>query len=141
MGFLTDLKVRTAAPRANEYLIADGDGLYLRVRAASKSWLYRYKSDKKQLKIGLGAYPAVTLAIAREEARKANAQRAQGTDPLEFRREQQEQAQLAKVNTFELMARAWLKSANKDREWSVGYKEKVTRHLEIHMFPWVCGSP
>ncbi|MEO6985996.1 MAG: hypothetical protein ABI155_11690 [Paralcaligenes sp.] len=47
MGFLTDLKVRTAAPRANEYLIADGDGLY------------RYKSDKKQLKIGLCAYPGV----------------------------------------------------------------------------------
>src|SRR3546814_9076798 len=61
MGFLTDLKTRTAAPRAKEYLIADGDGLYLRVRAASKSWIYRYKSDKKQLKIGLGAYPAVMV--------------------------------------------------------------------------------
>jgi len=137
MGFLTDLKIRTAAPGAKEYLIADGNGLYLRVRATSKSWLYRYKFDKKQLKIGLGSFPTVTLAMAREEARKANAQRAQGINPLDFRREQQEQAQLAKVNTFELMARAWLTNASKDREWSAGYKEKVTRHLEIHMFPWV----
>ena len=33
MGFLTDLKIRTTPSRAREYLLADGDGLYLRVRA------------------------------------------------------------------------------------------------------------
>lgn len=137
MGFLTDLKIRTAVPRAKEYLIADGSGLYLRVRATSKSWLYRYKSDEKQLKIGLGAYPIVTLTMARELATDASTLRAQGIDPQDARREQQEQAKIAKINTFELMARAWLKSANKDREWSAGYKAKVTRHLEIHMFPWI----
>lgn len=137
MGFLTDLKIRTAAPRNKEYLVADGDGLYLRVRTASKSWLYRYKSGKKQLKMGLGSYPIVTLAAARDIARDANALRAQGIDPLDARRAQQEQAELAMINTFELIARAWLKSASKDREWSAGYKNKVTRHLEIHVFPWV----
>lgn len=52
MGFLTDLKVRTAAPRAKEYLLADGDGLYLRIRPASKSWLYRYKIGTKNLSSG-----------------------------------------------------------------------------------------
>lgn len=87
MGFLIDLKVRTAAPRAKEYLIADGDGLYLRIRATSKSWLYRYKSDEKQIKIGLGAYPIVTLAMARELARDASTLRAQGIDPQDARRE------------------------------------------------------
>lgn len=137
MGFLTELKIRTAAPRAKEYLLADGDDLYLRVRTTSKSWLYRYKSDEKQIKIGLGAYPIVTLAMARELARDASTLRVQGIDPQGARREQQEQAKIAKINTFELMARAWLKSADKDREWSAGYKSKVTRHLEIHMFPWI----
>ena len=73
MGFLNDLKIRTASPRAKEYLIAHGDGLYLRVRTSSKSWLYRYKSGEKQLKIGFGAYPIVTLAMARNLAREANA--------------------------------------------------------------------
>jgi hypothetical protein len=137
MGFLTDLKIRTAAPRDKEYLIADGDGLYLRVRKTRKSWLYRYKVGTKEFKIGFGAYPIVTLAMARNLTRDASTLRAQGIDPLEARREQQEQTKLAKINTFELTARAWLKSANKDREWSVGYKDKVTRHLEIHVFPWV----
>lgn len=137
MGFLTDLKIRSASPSAKEYLLADGDGLYLRVRSTSKSWLYRYKSDDKQVKVGLGAYPTVTLAMARTLTKEANALRSQGTDPQDARREQQEQAKIAKMNTFELMARAWLESASKDRIWSAGYKSKVTRHLEIHVFPWV----
>lgn len=137
MGFLTDFKIRAASPRAKEYLLADGDGLYLRIRTSNKSWLYRYKSGKKQLKMGLGSYPLVTLAMARTLAQEANALRAQGIDPQDARRIQHEQEELARINTFELMARDWLKSANKDREWSAGYKKKVTRHLEIHVFPWV----
>lgn len=55
MGFLTDLKIRTLSPSTKEQMLNDGDGLYLRVRASSKSWLYRYKSGTKQIKIGLGA--------------------------------------------------------------------------------------
>ncbi len=78
MGFLTDLKIRTLSPSAKEQMLNDGDGLYLRVRASSKSWLYRYKSDEKQIKIGLSAYPTITLAMARELTREANALRAQG---------------------------------------------------------------
>ena len=70
MGFLTDLKIRTASPSAKEYLLADGDGLYLRVRASSKSWLYRYKSDEKQVKIGLGAYPTIRRSCSMTQRRK-----------------------------------------------------------------------
>jgi hypothetical protein len=91
MGFLTDLKIRTLSPSTKEQMLNDGDGLYLRVRASSKSWLYRYKSDEKQIKIGLSAYPTITLAMARELTREANALRAQGINPQDARREQQEQ--------------------------------------------------
>lgn len=65
MGFLTDLKIRTLSPSTKEQMLNDGDGLYLRVRASSKSWLYRYKSGEKQVKIDLGACPTVTLTMAR----------------------------------------------------------------------------
>ncbi len=44
---------------------------------------------------------------------------------------------MARLNTFELMARAWHAQAQKDREWSAGYAEKVMRHLELHIFPWL----
>lgn len=95
-------------------MLNDGDRLYPRVRASSKSWLYRYKSGTKQIKIGLGAYPTISLAMARELTREANTLRAQGIDPQDARHEQQEQAKIANMNTFELMARAWLESASKD---------------------------
>lgn len=35
------------------------------------------------------------------------------------------------------MARAWHAHAQKDRQWSPGYAEKVMRHLELHIFPWI----
>ncbi|MBB4226127.1 tyrosine-type recombinase/integrase [Variovorax guangxiensis] len=48
---------------------------------------------------------------------------------------------VAALNTFGLLARAWVASARKDRQWSSGYAGKVIRHLEIHVFPWVGDRP
>ncbi|CAN7697582.1 Arm DNA-binding domain-containing protein [Pseudorhodoferax sp. LjRoot39] len=45
MGSLTDLKIRTATASGKEVLIADGDGLYLRIRSSSRAWVYRYKQN------------------------------------------------------------------------------------------------
>ena len=44
---------------------------------------------------------------------------------------------MARLSTFELTARAWHAQAWKDRQWSAGYAEKVMRHLELHVFPWI----
>jgi len=43
MGQLNELQIKAAQPRATEYLLADGEGLYLRVRPTAKVWVYRYK--------------------------------------------------------------------------------------------------
>ncbi|UUZ78678.1 hypothetical protein LP414_12725 [Polaromonas sp. P1(28)-13] len=67
--------------------------------------------------------------------------RAEGVDPQEARRVEAEQERLAKLNTFELLARAWHGQTAKDRQWSAGYAEKVIRHLELHIFPWVGHLP
>jgi len=67
--------------------------------------------------------------------------RADGIDPKMARREKQELAQAARLNTFELVARAWHKVSEKDREWSAGYAEKIIRYLELHVFPWVGQLP
>ena len=48
---------------------ADGGGLYLRVGSStSKSWVYRWVRNGTENEMGLGAYPAVSLADARETA-------------------------------------------------------------------------
>jgi integrase len=137
MGQLNELQIKAAAPRDKEYLLADGEGLYLRVRPTGKVWVYRYKQLGKEAKLSLGHYPVVTLANARKKARAEAEKRADGVDPREARRVEEERGRVARLNTFELTARAWHAQAQKDREWSASYAEKVMRHLELHIFPWL----
>lgn len=141
MGLLTETQIRAAKPGPKEYFLNDGDNLFLRVRDTGKAWVYRYERDAKPLKLGMGPYPAVTLAQARGKAYEANSQRANGQDPEEARERQEAQARLAQLNTFERLARAWHASAKVDRVWSEGYAQKVIRHLEVHVFPWVGHKP
>lgn len=137
MGQLNELQIKAAQPRDKEYLLADGEGLYLRVRPTGKAWVYRYKEVRKEAKLSLGRYPAMSLAVARKKARAEAEKRAGGVDPREARREEEERDRVARLNTFELMARAWQAQAKKDRQWSDSYAEKVMRHLELHIFPWL----
>lgn len=137
MGRLNDLKIKAAKPRDKEYLLSDGEGLYLRVRPTGKAWAFRYRDGTTEVKLSLGAYPAVSLAEARAKARVEAGKRAAGVDVRQARREDEEKRRVERLNTFELLARAWHEQAKKDRQWSAGYAEKVLRHLEIHVFPWL----
>ncbi len=112
-------------------------GLYLRVRPTGKVWVYRYKEAGKEAKLSFGRYPAMSLAVARKKARAEAEKRAVGVDPREARREEEERDRVARLNTFELIARAWHARAQKDRQWSASYTDKVIRHLEVHVFPWI----
>lgn len=141
MGQLSETQIKGIKPGPKEFFLNDGDNLFLRVRDTGKAWVYRYEKDGKTVKLGLGPYPAVTLAQARAKAYEANSLRADGQDLKEVRRQKEEQERAARLNTFELLARAWVAGAKKDREWSNGYADKVIRHLEIHIFPWVGDRP
>ena len=141
MGQLNDLLIKSSKPRDKEYLLADGEGLYLRIRSTSKVWVYRYKDAGKEAKLSLGPYPALPLAAARKMARVEAEKRAAGVDPRMARQRDVERSRVARLNTLELTARAWIAQAHKDRLWSDGYAEKVTRHLELHIFPWIGGKP
>ncbi|WP_232080837.1 tyrosine-type recombinase/integrase [Variovorax sp. SRS16] len=133
--------IKAAQPRDAEYMLADGEGLYLRVRPGGKVWIYRYKHLGRPTKMSLGSYPVVSLAAARKKALDEARKRHEGVDPRDVRREDQERQRVARLNTFDRMARAWHAQAWKDREWSVGYAEKVLRHLELHVFPWIGDRP
>jgi len=65
-----------------------GSGLSVESRSGSqtKSWLYRPYLNGKQIKITLGAYPAMTLAQAREAHAEAVELVKQGIDPLYVRK-------------------------------------------------------
>jgi len=107
MGQLNELQIKTAQPRNKEYMLSNGEGLYLRVRPNGKVWIYRYKHAGKQAKLRFGSYPIVSLAAARRKARDEAEKRTSGVDPRDARREQVERDRVARLNTFELLARAW----------------------------------
>src|SRR5215813_10827336 len=85
---LTARAVQTARPPArNAKFIADGRGLYLRVAAAgTKSWIYRYGEGGRLHDMGLGPYPDISLAEARERAAFQRKLRLNGADPITTRR-------------------------------------------------------
>jgi hypothetical protein len=64
-------------------LHSDGGGLCLRVTSpTSASWVFRYMMDRKVHEMGLGKYPDVSLARAREKAGVARSLKADGHDPI-----------------------------------------------------------
>src|SRR5919206_1073771 len=81
MGKLTDRTVRTAPPGRH------GDdavrGLMLVVQpGGSRSWMLRYQLNGRRRDMGLGPYPEITLARARERAMEARRLVKEGRDPL-----------------------------------------------------------
>lgn len=65
------------------YAVGGVSGLYLSVQSeTAKSWVLRTTVGKKRRDIGLGGYPDVTLAQAREKAREIKAEIKKGTDPI-----------------------------------------------------------
>ena len=62
---------------------SDGGGLHLFIsKAGRRSWVLRITIDGRRRDIGLGGYPSVTLAIAREKAYRHRAAIADGRDPM-----------------------------------------------------------
>jgi integrase len=106
---LTALKVKNLGPGMH----GDGDGLWLHVvTAGRRSWLFRYQRHGKARAMGLGGFPAVSLADARGKAEAARRLLAAGIDPIDQREaaRQAEAAELAQATTFAEAARAYIEA-------------------------------
>ena len=74
---------------------SDGGGLTLRVsNSGRKHWVHRVTIDGIQRNIGLGSYPAVVLAEAREKAQENLTAIRQGRDPIKEKRSEMEQIKM-----------------------------------------------
>lgn len=82
---LTEAKIRTLTKIG---LHADGRGLYLQVRPASRSWIFRFRLNDHTRDMGLGGLADVSLVKARAKATAARALVAQGIDPIEHSKAQ-----------------------------------------------------
>ncbi len=105
------LSARTVQTVKDRGLYADGKGLYLRIGpSGAKSWIYRYRIDGQRHDLGLGPYPEITLAEARDRALQQRKLRLDGHDPLLTRRAGRDAARLAaaKAMTFKACAEAYI---------------------------------
>ena len=87
---INKLSVRAIAASKEPGLYGDGGNLYLQVadvdgKGPTKSWVLRYMVDGRARKMGLGSIHDFSLAEARERARQARQQLADGVDPIEAR--------------------------------------------------------
>ena len=84
MGKLTATRLRTLKAPG---MYGDGVGLYLKIgRGDARSWIQRIKYGGRRRDIGLGRFPDVGLAQAREAAARNRALIASGGDPLAEKR-------------------------------------------------------
>lgn len=89
----------------------DGAGLYLQVsKSLTKSWIFRFTFSGKQREMGLGALHTITLAEARDKAKKCRSMLLDGIDPLEARNAAKigDALDRAKAMTFDECATAYI---------------------------------
>jgi integrase len=109
MGKLTDRKCKTA--RAGKHL--DGDGLRLQVYdTGARNWIFRYMLNKRSREMGLGPYPQISFAEARELTAHYRKIKASGIDPIEHREaERRREAQAATTSpTFTTCAARYIRA-------------------------------
>ena len=125
-------------------MYCDGGGLYLRVAAGgSKQWVFRYAVDDPEHKrgyrlrdMGLGSVDDLSLAEAREEARKLRVLRKQKIDPISHRvieRAQRIAAQ-TKMRTFQQCAEEYI-AGNKSKWTSDKHRREFETTLRKYAFP------
>ena len=109
-----------------------GETLYLMVwPSGKKSWVQRLTVKGKRADLGLGPYPAVSLAEARTRARENLSQAKTGGNPLAAR---QEEANVAAVPTFEALARQHI--AENQHSWrNAKHRAQWLSTLEAYAFP------
>jgi integrase len=112
---LTDTAVRNAKATAKPYKLADGGGLFLYVApTGGKLWRLKCRYQGKEQLLSFGAYPAVTLAEARERRDAAKRQLAEGKSPAMEKKRAAIAARAAQGNTFAKVAEEVI--AKRERE-------------------------
>jgi integrase len=133
VGKLNALKVKTSGPGKHE----DGDGLRLVVSpGGAKKWVLRITVGGKRREMGLGSFPAVSLAEARENAADARRIAKAGGDPIAAR----EPKPASTVPTFTQAAAAYIRAHR--RGWSnIRHARTWPRSLKTYAGPVIGRKP
>lgn len=122
---------------AGHHAVGGVTGLYLYVTATgARSWVLRIEVGKKRKHMGLGGFPSVTLAMAREQARMARSEFRAGLDPIAARRKAVSKRLAEQLNavTFESAAKAYI-DAHGDTWKNPKHRAQWSATLATYAFP------
>lgn len=101
MSLLTEPRIRAAKPKQKPYKLRDGRGLYLLIQpSGARLWRLRFRQPGRESMVSLGAYPDVSLKVARERREETRKAIAAGIDPAAQRRAER----AGHENTFQAIA-------------------------------------
>jgi integrase len=137
---VTDTAIKSAKPREKPYKLSDEKGLYVQVNpGGSKLWHLKYRFAGKEKRLAFGAYPGVTLAMAREQQIEAQRLLRNDVDPGEHKKQAKRAAKVAAANSFEAVAREWF--AKFSTKWAESHSCKVLLRLDNDLIPWLGSRP
>ncbi|WP_447868269.1 integrase domain-containing protein [Rahnella aceris] len=139
---LTHTEVQKAKATDKDLTLHDGDGLFLLVKTTGKKiWRFRYQvpGTSKRTMISLGAYPALSLADAREMRAQKLAMLVRGIDPQARAGEEAEKLQIAQESIFVNVARKWFEL--KQSHVSEDHAKDIWRSIEKDILPSIENVP
>lgn len=127
---LTAQEVR-ALSASGYHPVGGVSGLIMQVtQQGAKSWILRTKVGDKRKELGLGSYPAVTLATAREKAAELKEKIKAGFDPVEENQRIKRERKKAEATnqTFKQIAEQYIEK--KTKEFKATSRAKQRQRLE-----------
>lgn len=114
-------------------------GLYLYVsESLARSWVLRVVVGNKRRHMGLGGFPTVSLAQAKEKAREARLEVTRGIDPIALRQESISalKAKQATDKTFKQAALAYIE-AHSDSWKNAKHRNQWINTLDAYAYPTI----
>ena len=139
---LTNNEILKAKPREKDFTLHDGDGLFLLVKTSGKKlWRFRYQrpNSASRTNLSLGAYPALTLAAARQIRDQHLSLLAQDIDPQQQQEIVLEQRQIELDSIFSTVAANWFQL--KSKSVTPDYAKDIWRSLDKDVFPAIGEIP
>lgn len=139
---LTNTEVLRSKATEKDLTLHDGDGLFMVVKTTGKKlWRFRYQrpSTKQRTMMGLGAFPALSLADARCLRADYLSLLAKGIDPQTQAEKVTEQQQIALESIFSTVAANWF--TLKQASVTPDYAKDIWRSLERDVFPAIGDIP
>lgn len=139
---LTNTEVLRAKAIDKDLTLHDGDGLFMVVKTTGKKlWRFRYQrpATKQRTMMGIGAFPALSLADARRLRANYLSLLANGIDPQTQAEQLTEQQEIALDSIFSTVAANWF--ALKKASVTPDYAKDIWRSLEKDIFPAIGGIP